>query len=1138
MRRAPKAQGSQDESRNLLTPQSSEDLIEEAHVRQRRSPPRKHVVVTDNDAWKRRLLTPQSSEDTLDDRSERPVRTATLEPTANPLAPATGRDRPHFASNETDNKVENLAARPKEYVNIGYSSRRLRVSSTPSNTREDWSYSGDEASLKQKGNVKVNDKRLSDNSRFNQRSSCDEFKKAPPNIGQSRGDYQHGSLPISDNKHFVPRSSKYETDTSHNKENSNQRTHRQNDSQCMAINGRSSSLNTAKYPNSGTASFDFEINTGSRLKGIKSLGSVGQRSRLLQRQERVVEQDAKPLDGVQGEKANSSSKNTENPIKKPKTLPSLPTVIIEPAADSTDECDNAVPRLLNERQFIPRTQLVDPDGNVLIPGAQHLLPFPQATRVRYPGIIIEAKSPSGSVPVDTNQYYRYRSKALPYLAVRDFRYDPEDDQLIINEDRNSGVRKTKSEINSTIDKPFCEAFNKSSSLDNKTYVSNDPPCDANVIELKDLQSYFSGDKQKSKFNTSDRKLQDAKNKTDSKISPFPNSGQIPSESDRRKTVAFCVQSRNYDCNACLSPQGILMSGVSIKAGQLPQNETNLLSVEPRIVNLVTFDKQSRLHNQSSTETSGLGETITSGFSSQESVASYLDATNTRGHGNNADEDQGIDLSEESVNIQLDGNSTFGTQIIDSDNTINHTNKQKAHSSLPHIVLDGTNKDALVHTAVVENSNGVSSASSENYIFKKSHQSTAQMKEIPRIQIPTDTFKVGAYKPPIDYRSNEVKKPDTLKVYSANLGPDFDDLFKQSRSKTQQTNVGLQLEQINNEWNRSQRGNSIKSRSSLGSFRSRSGSTRRSNKLSRWMQWGADRRASYRRRQENLEKPPEVPRASTPVKKARQEGLVFIHPDLESKYISEDDINYIKRHQHERLKAYKLIEKAKSNKHQDVHDLNRVTAGDLMTLSGFWEHKVFIRSRYISIMLSLVTTLFHILSICSTEWVSYPSPEIPRHYVQEGLWFRCRPLITNNHIEETCGESATGRDWQKAVIGLMIFSAVFGFIAAMLAICGVCTSPLPKKIYYFHSAGEIFVVCAMSSTIALIVYAVAISTDETIQSHTYGSGYGLGWGGTAFFFAASFCMSLDELVRESAQNKCCRYIFWRSRNNDDDNSHPV
>lgn len=52
------------------------------------------------------------------------------------------------------------------------------------------------------------------------------------------------------------------------------------------------------------------------------------------------------------------------------------------------------------------------------------------------------------------------------------------------------------------------------------------------------------------------------------------------------------------------------------------------------------------------------------------------------------------------------------------------------------------------------------------------------------------------------------------------------------------------------------------------------------------------------------------------------------------------------------------------------------------------------------------------------------------------------------------------DWQNAVIGLMIFAASIGFLAAILAVLGVCTSPLPKKIYYFHSAGEIFLVCGM------------------------------------------------------------------------------
>ncbi|KAK3592582.1 hypothetical protein CHS0354_018850 [Potamilus streckersoni] len=121
-------------------------------------------------------------------------------------------------------------------------------------------------------------------------------------------------------------------------------------------------------------------------------------------------------------------------------------------------------------------------------------------------------------------------------------------------------------------------------------------------------------------------------------------------------------------------------------------------------------------------------------------------------------------------------------------------------------------------------------------------------------------------------------------------------------------------------------------------------------------------------------------------------------------------------------------------------------------------------------------------------------------------------------------------WQNAVIGMMVFALTFGTTAAVLAFCGVCTSPLPKKIYYFHSAGEIFLVSALCSCIALVIYPIAIEVDPTINNHTYGTGYGLGWGGTVFFFLASFCMSLDDLVRESSNAKCCRYC-WKSSSNE-------
>lgn len=195
-------------------------------------------------------------------------------------------------------------------------------------------------------------------------------------------------------------------------------------------------------------------------------------------------------------------------------------------------------------------------------------------------------------------------------------------------------------------------------------------------------------------------------------------------------------------------------------------------------------------------------------------------------------------------------------------------------------------------------------------------------------------------------------------------------------------------------------------------------------------------------------------------------------------------------------------------------------------------------RWAGMMSTILALVLTVASIFNQYWlhITWKSRDGNQKSIESSLWeSACWKLDVDMRSPE-CKD--TRPNWQNAVIGLMIFSAAFGFVAAILAICGVCTSPLPKKIYYFHSAGEIFFVCALTTTVALIIYAVAISMDASIHSHTYGSGYGLGWGGTAFFFAASFCMSLDELVRESAQNKCCRYLFWRSRSNERENSQHV
>ena len=346
----------------------------------------------------------------------------------------------------------------------------------------------------------------------------------------------------------------------------------------------------------------------------------------------------------------------------------------------------------------------------------------------------------------------------------------------------------------------------------------------------------------------------------------------------------------------------------------------------------------RLQNQSSTETSGLGETITSGFSSEESIASFKSG--------GSDRDQGIDLREEIPRSRTKYEAHKSNKEVEKLCIIDATINSGANEPMTKAIDAPVGTEESAHVALpLRNSSDTTDIPDEHFFIAEEAAGG-----------------LGQY-----------------------VSPNFDELFLQSENfPVPQENMGLQIEQINHEWGRHSRAGSTKSRSSIGSFRSRSGSNRGSKKFlgrnmdSAWAKWSKERRASCKRRIELLGKPdPDIPeRASTPVKKARQEGLKFVHPDLESKYISEEDINYIQRHRQQRLHTYKVIEK--SNKKSrfptqpDIHHMRRLTVHELSVLSRFWEHRMFIRSRYVSILLSTITTILLLVSICSSVWIKYPS----------------------------------------------------------------------------------------------------------------------------------------------------------------------
>ncbi|KAK6965665.1 filaggrin-2 [Biomphalaria glabrata] len=182
--------------------------------------------------------------------------------------------------------------------------------------------------------------------------------------------------------------------------------------------------------------------------------------------------------------------------------------------------------------------------------------------------------------------------------------------------------------------------------------------------------------------------------------------------------------------------------------------------------------------------------------------------------------------------------------------------------------------------------------------------------------------------------------------------------------------GYNIDALHNEWER--RG----SKSSIRSYTSNKSSGPKFLGVtteSAWTKWSRDRRASYRRRLEKMERSEtidnDVVRVSTPIKKARQEGLKFVHPDLEARYLSEDDLNELRRHKQQQVHVMRVIEKSRKNKFRMKTEV-KLTAEQWHALQEFWEHTMFVRARYLGLVVSMLALIFLIVSIAKNDWMTH------------------------------------------------------------------------------------------------------------------------------------------------------------------------
>jgi len=280
-----------------------------------------------------------------------------------------------------------------------------------------------------------------------------------------------------------------------------------------------------------------------------------------------------------------------------------------------------------------------------------------------------------------------------------------------------------------------------------------------------------------------------------------------------------------------------------------------------------------------------------------------------------------------------------------------------------------------------------------------------------------------------------------------------------------------------------------------------------NANSAWLKWSQERRASFKRRLALIDKQQtemEAAMLSESVQKARKESQVFV-----SKPGSKEDVSGIEKGQDTKSTKSKTSDTDSAILQKELKHLAQAKMKDEVR---FWNKREFRAGRIVGSLLSVPALALLCVCVQSNYWFYTTPVGAVESYLHSGLWQECM----SSNLCSTINTS----DWQNAVIGLLIFSIAFGFLATILSICGLITTALSKKIYYYHSAGEIYFICGIACAAALMAYPVAIKVEEKMERHSYGYGYGLGWGAVFCYFASAMCMCLDDLVRTIVRGLCC------------------
>nr|CUU99562.1 hypothetical transcript [Hymenolepis microstoma] len=133
-------------------------------------------------------------------------------------------------------------------------------------------------------------------------------------------------------------------------------------------------------------------------------------------------------------------------------------------------------------------------------------------------------------------------------------------------------------------------------------------------------------------------------------------------------------------------------------------------------------------------------------------------------------------------------------------------------------------------------------------------------------------------------------------------------------------------------------------------------------------------------------------------------------------------------------------------------------------NDYWEHSAFGRSRVTAILIAFIAISCLLYCLVSATWV-YSG--IPGNVTQRGLWRKCS--VINTTCELTIPFISESDGWQGAATCILLVAIFIGLLGTGLAIFGHSGSDLVKRLYYFHSSGEIFFLAGFITFLTFGIY---------------------------------------------------------------------